>query len=219
MPSPRLDQGLKRFPDSRWLHDRLRARILFRQGVDQLLASYGEMLAERPSPQLEWFAGYAGMVAAEFHRRRGRIDEALQAYGRAVQHYRRCIEGNPSAKPDADHYIAMAHAGQARVAYERGEFDKALDEILASIDCKAAAFATQDGLNISPADTARMLLGKFRELGREDLGDRLRAAMSRLDPVLLELPAYEREAPPPDSQSGRRNARRTGRRGRRGRDR
>ena len=212
-----LDKGLKRFPESHWLHERLRQRILWRRGAEQLLNTYEEMLAENPSPDLEWFAGYAGMVTAEFCRRRGNLDEALQAYDRATQHYLRCIEGNPSSKANVDHYLAMAHAGRARIAYENEDFEKALAEILLSIECKAEAFASQDGLNISPADTARMLLGKFPEIERMDLDAKLREAMSQLDPVLLELPAYEREAPAPDNQPDQRNGRRRG--GRRRRDR
>jgi hypothetical protein len=70
-----------------------------------------------------------------------------------------------------------------------------LDELLASLERKPEAAATQDGLNLSPMDTAWMLRMRLTELKCDDLVARLQGAIDRLDPEFLRLPAYEREGP------------------------
>jgi len=191
-----LDQGLVRFPDSWILHDRLRGRILREKGVAGLEAAYETMLRERENGlHLEWFAGYASLVTAEFFRRRGSESKALAAYDRAIAHYGRSVEVNPPSRETADHYVALALAGRARLAYERGDHEKALEEILLCFAKKPDAAATMDGLGISPVDTAKMLLQRLKEKKRDDLVARLEAAMASLDPELLRLPAYEGEGP------------------------
>ncbi len=196
-----LDEGLARFPDSWRLHDRLRGRILREKGLDGLEAVYETMLREQglqedgaPS-NLEWFAGYASIVAAEFHRRAGSDAQALAAYDRAITHYERGIEANPGSRETADHYVALAIAGRARLALEREDCEGALVELLASFERKPEAAGTLDGLGISPVDTAKMLLARLKELERGDLAARLETARATLDPELLRLPAYEREGP------------------------
>jgi tetratricopeptide (TPR) repeat protein len=191
-----LDEGLKRFPDSWRLHYRLRGRILREKGVDGLEMVYEAMLREKDVPRnLEWYAGYASFITAEFYRRFGNEAKALAAYGRAITHYERAIKNNPDSRDTSDHYVALAIAGRARLAYERGDCEGALAELLACFDRKPDAAATLDGLNISPVDTARMLLQKLKELKRDDLVAQLETALGKLDPELLKLPAYEREGP------------------------
>jgi tetratricopeptide (TPR) repeat protein len=200
-----LDTGLRRFPESWGLHYRLRGRILRDKGVEGLEEVYETMLREKDaSPTLEWYAGYASLVAAEFHRRRGRDGSALAAYGRGIDHYERGIEANPDSRDTADHYIAIAMAGRARLAYERGDYEAALDELLASLKRRPDAAATPDGLNITPMDTARMLMQRLKEQERKDLVEKLQAALDQLDPELLKLPAYEGEGPPRRPRQGRR---------------
>ncbi len=200
-----LDEGLARFPDSRPLHDRLRARILEEKGVEGLETAYEERLRQPDAAKnLEWFAGYASLVAAEFHRRAGNGPEALAAYDRAIAHYERNIEKNPETRATADHYVALALAGRARLAFETGDHERAVAELLASLERKPEAAATQDGLNLSPADTARTLLARLKDLDLDDLVTRLETALGKLDPELLRLPAYERDGPPGERRAGRR---------------
>jgi tetratricopeptide (TPR) repeat protein len=200
-----LDAGLKRFPDSWRLHYRLRGRILREKGVDGLEMVYEALLREKDAAKnLEWYAGYASFITAEFYRRFSDPTKALAAYDRAIAHYERAITNNPESRDTSDHYIALALGGRARIAYEQGDCEQSLAELLASFDRKADAAATLDGLNISPVDTARMLLQKLKDLNRDDLAAQLEAALGKLDPELLELPAYEREGPSrrPGERSG-----------------
>ncbi|TAH34429.1 MAG: hypothetical protein EYC70_15930 [Planctomycetota bacterium] len=191
-----LEDGLDRFPDSWGLHERLRAQILEQQGLEGLEAAYEARLRREDAPRnLEWFAGYASLVAAEFHRRKGEETQALAAYGRAIAHYERGIEVNPDTRAAADHYVALAHAGRARLAYERADYEEALAELLASFARKPEAAASHDGLSLSPVATAQMLLARLTSLKRDDLAVRLQAALDALDPALLLPPAFERELP------------------------
>ncbi len=191
-----LDDGLARFAASRVLHDRLRGRLLAERGAEGLEAAYEQLLRDRgSSPELEWFAGYAALVAAEFQRRAGNDALALAAYGRGIAHYERAVAADPSQRGNADHYVALALAGRARLAYERADYEGALAEVLASFARGPDAAATQDGLNISPVDTAKMLLAKLKGLQRQDLVARLEHGLASLDPEMLRLPAYERAMP------------------------
>jgi hypothetical protein len=191
-----LDAGLRRFPESWLLHDRLRGRILAEKGAAGLEPAYEAMLrAEGASPNLEWFAGYASMVAAEFHRRAAGEGETLAAYERAIAHYERWIEANAESRATADHYVALALAGRARLALERGDHAAALDEILASFERRPEAAASLDGLGIHPVGTAQMLMARLKDAGDAERAARLQAALDALDPALLELPAFEREGP------------------------
>jgi hypothetical protein len=203
-----LDEGLARFSSSFVLHDRLRGRILEERGLAGLESTYESLLLEEQDwPDLEWFAGYASIVAAEFHRRTGADARALEAYERSIAHYERAVALRPDCRDTADHYVALAHAGRARVALEAGAVELALEEILSSFSHRPEAAATLDGLNLSPVDTAKMLLARLKELGRDDLVARLETALGQLDPALLLLPAYERDAPSgpsPDARTGRR---------------
>lgn len=188
-----LDEGLRRFPDSGTLHDCLRSRSLEERGAAGLESTYEAMLRqEDASPNLEWFAGLASIVAAEFQRRAGKDTEATTAYARAIDHYESSIKIKPDSKEASDHYIALAQAGQARLAYERGDHEQALSKLLACFKRRPQAAASRDGLNISPVDTARMLGARLRRMGHDDLSAQLQAALGELDPEMLRLPAYER---------------------------
>jgi len=189
-----LSAGLARFPESWLLHERLRPQGLEGRGVDGLEAVYADLLRSEPrSPSIDWFAGYASLVTAEYHRRAGNPAAARDAYGRAISHYEHGIELNPASRASADHYVAVALAGRARLALEGGDLARALEELLSSFARKPEAAATLDGLNLSAVDTARMLLARLRAEGPEGLAAKLQDALDALDPAQLELPAYERE--------------------------
>ena len=198
-----LDAGLARFPSSWLMHDRLRGRILREKGADGLEPAYAELLASRPDwKDLEWFAGLASLVTAEYDRKGSRPDDALAAYARAIAHYERCIAANPDTRSSADHYVALALAGRARLFYERHEEEQAVAELLSSFARKPEAAGSLDGLNLSPADTSRTLRERLVALKRPDLVARLDAGLAKIPAELLQLPAYEREVP--DGSEGRR---------------
>lgn len=203
-----LERGIDRFGDSWALHRRLRDRLLVERrldDVDGLEAVYEGMLREEGAhPSLAWYAGYASFVAAEVHRRAGRSDDSLGAYGRAIDHYEVGIVSAPQSRESADHYIALALAARARVAFERGNLEGALGDLLASLSRRPEAAATLDGMNISPVATARILLARLADLDRPDLSAPLEAALGELDPALLLPPEFESDGAPSVRRRGRR---------------
>jgi tetratricopeptide (TPR) repeat protein len=199
-----LDEGLARFPTSWSLHARLRSRALEQHGIAGLEPIYDALLAsENPPENLEWFAGYASLVTAEYYRFASNRVEARKAYERAIAHYERNIERSPASRDSADHYVALALAGRARIDFESGQLDRATAGLLASFERKPDAASTLDGLNLSPVDTAKQLRVELERMKRADLVVSLQAGLDRLDPRHLELPAYERELP--DTGGGRRD--------------
>ena len=202
-----LEAGLARFPDDWGLHERLRRQVLVEEGVDALEAVYADRLTDPGAdPVLGWYAAQASFVAAEFHRRAGHTAEAVAAYDRAIERFEADIAARPDARDGADHQVALALAGKARLAFEAGDDEAAVAGLVASFDRFAEAAATLDGLNLSPADTARTVRAHLAMLHAQEDADetptaarlaRLEAAMDALDPRLLQLPAYEKEVPPP----------------------
>jgi hypothetical protein len=181
-----IKAGVERFPDSPILHGKLRMRILRDRGVRELEAVYDEMLAKEDAPgNLYWYAGYASVVVADFHRRFNRRDDAVAALGRAIKRYEQAIEKNPKSKKSAEEQIALALAGRARLAYERGDDEAAVSDIVESFARSPGTAGTKDGVGITPAATAQMLLVRLIEEKKPDLIAKLETAIGKLDPALL----------------------------------
>jgi hypothetical protein len=186
-----LDQGLARFPESWLLHARLRDRLLWEGGPEALEQGYAQRLAAAEAPgALRWFAGYAALVAAEHHRRAGETEAAQASYDHALEHYARDLDEHPDHAATIPHYVALAQAGRARLALEQADLDRAATDILASFDTDPQAAGSLDGLHLTPADTAKQLLARAGEAGRDDLVARVQAALDRLDPALVAEPDY-----------------------------
>jgi tetratricopeptide (TPR) repeat protein len=168
-----LREGLARFRDSPPLHERLRERILKDEGPDALEAAYEAMAKEAPEA-IAPFAGLASMAAAEEHRRARRFEQAIAAYGRAIDRYGR-----------DDAAAALALAGRARVAFQLGDDGRALEDTLLSLARSPASAGTLDGMGITPGETAQAVLARLKEAKRDDLAARLEAALATVDPELL----------------------------------
>lgn len=192
-----LEKGFERFPESPALHERLRTRILEEKGPAALENVYEQWLAKKPQDaRLSWFAGYASFIAAETHRRAGRVAESRESYRRSSSYYENAAKTDADLQTDANHYSALAFAALARLAYEEGDYEKTLAKLLVCFERAPDSAASPDGLNISPVDTAKMLRARLKEMKREDLAATLEQALSKLSPEMLLLPAYERSLPP-----------------------
>jgi tetratricopeptide (TPR) repeat protein len=191
-----LNDGLTRFPDSWDLHDRYRGRLLADRGIAALERAYEKRLQAPDAPlNLPWYAGVASFVTAEYQRRAGLPPEADAAYQRAAAHLARSIVANPSNQDPASHYLCLSSAGRARLALERGDLDAATSLLISAFEHRPASAATLDGLNLSPSDTSRTLRVRLMEVKRADLLSQLEAALAKVDPALLGLPAYETPQP------------------------
>jgi len=193
-----LDDALARFSGSPLVHDRLRARILWESGPDGLEAAYAERLAKEPAnADLVWFAGYASLVAAENHRRASEPEKALGAYERGIARYESFVAQRPEGRATADHFVALALAGRARLALESRDYPAATRQLVAALTRSPESAASPDGLNITPADSAKMLKAALDAGPEPDLAAQLQAALDTLDPKLLEKRAFELDNPTP----------------------
>jgi tetratricopeptide (TPR) repeat protein len=203
-----LAEGLERFPDSDALHQRLRSKLVKERGGAGLLEDHAARVAKAPeSATAHSHAGYAALVAAEFERRAGRSDGSALAYDQAIAWYGRAIELAPEDRGAGDHFVALGLAGKARLAFEAQRMEEAVALVEAAFSRAPRSAATLDGLNVSPVDTAKMLVAHLDlaaaaggDAGRrsEALSKRIKDALESLksiDPSLLELPAYERGVP------------------------
>jgi hypothetical protein len=191
-----LQNGIQRFPEHYQLHDRLRARVFHDRGIAGLERVYERLLAaENANPILNWYAGLASIVCAESYRRANQPKLAGPAYERALQYYQRSVELLPDTALTSAHYTAITLAGQARLAYERGDWDSALEKTLASFEHNPDAAASLDGLNHSAVTSAILLKARLVELERNDDANRLQAAMDLLDPEMLLPPEFDRVGP------------------------
>ena len=190
-----LDAGVMRFPASVALHDRLRGRILKEEGLAALETTYDSLLQRHAeSAELEWFAGYASLVAAEFYRRASQPAEAISAYERASSRYARCIELDPATAENSAHYQAMSLAGRARIALEAGQLAESASLLTACFDARPNSAATLDGLGLSAVATTQMLIARLDALERTEEANRMQAELDALDPRMLEPAEFDRPA-------------------------
>src|SRR6185295_18065744 len=107
-------------------------------------------------------------------------------YGRAIAHYERSIELVPEGRDTCLHFIAVAHAGSARVALERGDLELATHELIQSFEVRPDSASTLDGLNITAIMTSTMLKAKLTESGKNERVAELQRALDALDPKVFE---------------------------------
>ncbi len=214
-----LDLGIDRFGDSPLIHARLRSRLLEAKSLESLEGlerTYEKLLANSSArdPQqrgdLHWYAGYASMVAAEFHRRRGEGDAARNSYERAMEQFEISVVHRPENQDSADHYIALSYAGLSRLDLEQQAFDKSLDNLVTCFTRSPGAANKLDGLGITPVMTATTLGARLDEQGLLEHRRRLNEALGDLPPELLQAPDFEKVAPG-TGEAGRRDLDRRGR--------
>lgn len=195
-----VEAGIERFPLSPALHDRFRWQALEERGVEGMESVYDALLA-RPGalPELERFAGFSSLIAAEYHRRERHQTESLDAYARALARYERALAADPTSREVVEREMVLCLGGRARIALDAGDLERCLAECLAAFARRPLAANVLDGLNFSAVDTAKMLRVRFVAAQREADVKTIDAAFERLkavDPKLLELPAYEFENGP-----------------------
>lgn len=188
-----LQHGLERFPASSEIHRRLRQRILTKRGLIGLEAGYANLLKRNgEAPDLLWYSGYASLVAAEFQRRRSDSQGALDAYKRGLDYFGRSNKLRGYEDASALHYVAMAHAGQARLALEAENYELASEELLRSFGVAPFSAASLDGLGLSAVATAKSLIARLREAGQEEQALVVIEALQALDPSMLEPAEFDR---------------------------
>jgi hypothetical protein len=177
---PVLERALRRFPASAVLHARLRDGVLASGGAGALERTYDRLLADAREPAAtQWFAGYATMVGAEFHQRAGDGSAARAAYDRAIGRFEASASANPAYADSAQHYLAMARAGLARLALDAGDVAAAAANIATALGQRPAIAETADGLGRTPLATAVLVRDAAIRSDREDLRAQVEEAVRR----------------------------------------
>jgi hypothetical protein len=180
-----LGEGMGRFPDSEALHERFRRRTLAEGGVAALENAYGALLKgkERLAP-MRIFAARASLLASAELRQNRRPDEALAAIDRAVAHLEAAAAADPSRRDEVDRAVALALTGRARICFQKGDDEGAAEAVAAALRRAPGSAEEKDELGFTPAETARILLARLKERGKEDLAKRVAAALALVDPSL-----------------------------------
>jgi len=192
-----LRQALERYPSSWDLHARFRAQVERQGGVRALESSYQRWLARDNAPaHLSWFAGYASIQAAEAWRKANQPKEALASYGRAIGHYQTAMREDAATTQSSQTYLALVHAGRARIALEAQQLETAMQELLAAFEADPSASAKLDGLNFSAYVTSVTLRARLLEAGQDELAQTLLDAVNALPFEARQRPAYDTPGAP-----------------------
>lgn len=164
-----LERGLARFPTSGDLHAALRAVLLRDEGADALEAWYAAREpAEDDAAALRWYEGLATLVAAEWRVQSGAPGEARAAYERSVADLRASVELEPGFAGSAHHYEALALAGRARLDLEAGDLEAARAAMAEALAVAPASADVDDGLGVSPRESARTVRRALEAAGRRE---------------------------------------------------
>lgn len=190
-----LDRGLRRFPGSALLHERLRARLLKQGGPEKLEAEYERRLAAGEAPQtMPWFAGYAALVAAEAHRSRNRTAEAVAAYERAIAHLQNYQEVTGTHATDSTHYLAVAHHGICAVKTRYGDLVGAWAAMKRAFEINPAATSAVDGLSRTGLQNCDELRARAAAADLTDMVQEIDQALAALPDEAYVLPDYEQRS-------------------------
>jgi tetratricopeptide (TPR) repeat protein len=172
-----LDAAVRRYPGSATAHSYLRWQRLRDEGADGLQRAYDELAGTSRDPTLLWFAGFAFLAAAERHVEETRGHDALPAYARAIEFFETALALQPDFG-NALHYVAMAHAGRARIQIADGDLDLAVTSIQDAAAASPTSFSEPDGEGVTPIATARELRRALRDAGAPEQADELTTALA-----------------------------------------
>lgn len=185
-----VEAAVKRFPDSSPLHARYRLSVLDAGGIEALEAAYDRLRASTGNAAaLEWFSGYADLVAAEARMRSGNDTAAREAYDRAIRRFEASAAKNATYAETAAYYEALALAGKARLSLDEGSLEQAVAETEAALERSPEVLQAEDGLGRTLLLTIGALRWALDGSKRADLRERLESAVESVDPELASRPA------------------------------
>ena len=122
------------------------------------------------------------------------------AYDTAIASFVRVVELGPEYAGSCDHYRAIALAGKGHAAMELGTLEQSANWLVDAMELWPEASNVLDGLNFSAVTTSKLLGAKLAEEKLLEAKAGLEDALAKLDPKLLEKPAFET---PPDTEAAR----------------
>lgn len=89
-----------------------------------------------------------------------------------------------------DHFAALAMAGRARLALEKGDMHESVTQLIASFNQKPESGGSLEGLSQSPMETAKLLKAKLETAGEMQWIARLDAVIATLPEPAFASPEY-----------------------------
>ncbi|MEE2888444.1 MAG: hypothetical protein VX951_13520 [Planctomycetota bacterium] len=153
-----LRQAIKRLPTASLLHEAFREQVLWEGGWPGLSAAYRTIPRSQASNSaIEWFQGYASLLAAEGYVRHAVDKDPDVVYRSAIEAFQRCADSNPDYQRSADHYAAICCGGRAKLALDKGAHATAVDALLDGVKLSPATYPVTDGLQNTMKRTTRRL--------------------------------------------------------------
>ncbi|MBK8980224.1 MAG: hypothetical protein IPM29_30350 [Planctomycetes bacterium] len=151
--------GATRFPSDVDLRQALNA-ALWNGGRIELAPGLADDLALQHLPTADgaWFAGYAGVLAAEDARRREDPEAALALYARSEQRFAQSVLLEPGYAGTCSYWIAMDRLGSAFAHLRAQRRAAAADAFVAALRTGADVTAARDGLGYDAFDLVDKLL-------------------------------------------------------------
>ncbi|MHC4512549.1 MAG: hypothetical protein ACYS5W_02510 [Planctomycetota bacterium] len=164
-----LERALARFPISGRLHQYRRYQQLRDWGAESLERIYAQM---KPTPEhtaaIQWYSGFASLVAAERHVQNREGVAARTSYQRAVQKFSASAAANKTFADSAAHYTCLAQAGLARLLVDSKQWNAAVEAIQKGLVARPHSAGQQDGLGNTPAANANHVYNALLDAGKED---------------------------------------------------
>jgi hypothetical protein len=190
-----LGRALDRFPLSGDLHGRLRALALRDGGAVGLERAYAELPRTQDNEaEVDWFAGLASLVAAEWCVQNKDEDAALASYRRSQELFELSVGVNETFADSAAHYVCLTHSGSARLFAVNGQWESAVASLRAAIEARPASLSSPDGLRHTPLQNAADLRRRLLREGREPMVGDLDALLAEHG---LHLPSPSGTTGPP----------------------
>jgi tetratricopeptide (TPR) repeat protein len=176
-----VEQALARFPRDPDVQECWRRRLLREEGPAGLITGY-QRISPAPGEEgnFNWFAGYASLVAAEQFAQGGQALEAMDAYGQSIILFERSVQAEPSFKNNANHFMALALAGRARMAMGAESFEAAVGDVCAALARRPDSAEEIDGLGNTPLGTALLLAKALADQRLKELARSLKNRASEL---------------------------------------
>lgn len=153
-----LRAAIQAVPTSNLLHDEFRKQVLWERGWPGLTKAYRTIpRTDASRSAIDWFEGYASLLAAEGYVRHEVQADPDPVYRNAIKAFQRSATNNPEFLKSANHYAALCQGGRAKLALDKGSYRKAVDAILAGVKLSPTTFPIPDGLQNTMKRTTRRL--------------------------------------------------------------
>jgi tetratricopeptide (TPR) repeat protein len=124
-----LEVGIRTHPTDSTLHDELQRSYWDRDKHLDCVAAYRRLLKESPgNGAILWYLGKAQVALGDQLRQNSDWEGAESRYQQALTSYQEYDVKRPADRANTSQWLAICHLNLGRVAYERGDLERAASE-------------------------------------------------------------------------------------------